>query len=547
MHMTGPGASNLTWSPGTYHVSPNYYRQYARVAKAGVTTFNFAGGLAIWTRDGSGSAFWDIAPLDSMRGCYLGAGSEVPTTTITGATVSGLIPANLKPFIKSAVIPVNFSVPVPDAGVAYSLQVADPLVNKFPKDWQPFTFDNPNDPQITLIDPNGGNSNARCYGKGGGQENPDFPRSNNPGVASLSDPTPQGHDLGANFNGDNPAFRPGGGGDPLSVWLPRQDIRYSKLSRFPSIGALNFIRTGVIPDDTTVNISQQHGTPWRSISFDKTNGPGQATVKGGSYPDWAMLDLFTVPVVQQAPYLVDINGTPLGTVPPIRKLTSGGSTEGRLNINNPAVPYPFSETYTGVTQTPPQRTLPLQALFYGLAPSNSYNSNDDPIYTLVDQAALAAGVQNYLAANGPFMIAGQLANVPEIANYTYTGVAANARSRNDLMKNVIGATTTQSNTFSIWVVTQTFKKSPKNTDYSKFEPGDVVTGEVRKRYIVERLIEPGKDGVPGNASARPSYAGANPDGVVGTADDIVDADYHPMMTYPLPYRWRIISTEDVNL
>ena len=543
--MTGPGASNLSWSPGTYHVSPNYYRQNARISKPDVTTFHLKGGLAIWTRDGSGSAFWDIAPLDSMRG-GLWTG-EVPSIPIAGSVEkrSGTIPNSLKPFVKSAVLPVDFNVPVPDPGVAYSLQVADPLVNKFPKDWQAFTFDNPNDPQITLVDPNSGNSTARCYSKLGGQENPDFPRSNNPGTVAGGDPTPQGHLLPINFNGDNPSFRPGGGGDPLSVWLPRQDIRYPKPSRFPSIGALNFIRTGVIPDDTTVDISLQHGTPWRSINFDKldnTSPPSQQATLKGSYPDWAMLDLFTVPVIQQAPYRVDTSGNPIGTVPPIRKLTSGGSTEGRLNINNPAVPYPFSETYSGVTQTPPQRTLPLQALFYGLALSNSYDSSDNPNYSPVDAGALAAGVQNFLATSGPFMVPGQLANVPEISNYTYAGVAANARSRNDLMKSVIGATTTQSNTFSIWVVTQTFKKNPRNTDYSKFEPGDIVTGEVRKRYIVERFIEPGKDGVPGNASGS---GGA--DGVVGTADDTVDAKYHPPMTYPLPYRWRIVSTEDVNL
>jgi len=44
------------------------------------------------------------------------------------------------------------------------------------------------------------------------------------------------------------------------------------------------------------------------------------------------------------------------------------------------------------------------------------------------------------------------------------------------------------------------------------------------------------------------------DGVAGTEDDILAGDltlatpvngYHPKMTYPLPYRWRILSVEDV--
>lgn len=527
----GPASDNNTWSPGSYHASPNLNRNYARFAKTGVTTFNVKGGLAIWTRTGSGTGnFWDMAPLDGIRGQF------------TGENVSGMVPSSLKPFIKKAVIPVDFSVGVagsPGASgpTTYVLQVADPLVNKFPRDWVPST--NPDPAQITLMDPNIGNSRTRVYRRGGGDE-PDFPRSSNPQAVAANNPTPQGHNLPVDFNGDNPGFRPGGGGDPLSIWLPRQDIRYPKQSRFPSIGALNFVRTGIIPDDTTVDISLQHGTPWRSLSFAPANSQGQTTLKG-SYPDWALLDLFTVPFLPQEPYRVDGGGTAIGAIPPVRKLTSGGSTEGRLNINNPASPYPFSEMVAGVTQSPPQRLLPLQALFYGITPTNSYNSTDEPVYSDLDAVTLAANIQSYLQANGPFMIPGQLANVPAISNYTYSGVAANAQSRNDLMKNVVGATTTQSNTFSIWVVSQTFKKLPKNTNYSQFEAGDVITGEVRKRYLVERFIETGKDNLPGN-SVNPGL-----DLILGTADDPLDSNFHPVMTYPLPYRWRIIFAENIIL
>ncbi|MEI9999095.1 MAG: hypothetical protein WDO13_07945 [Verrucomicrobiota bacterium] len=178
--------------------------------------------------------------------------------------------------------------------------------------------------------------------------------------------------------------------------------------------------------------------------------------------------------------------------------------------------------------------------YQGNLVSNSYDSNGNPLAAAVDPVATAQAVQTYLQQNGPFMLTGQLANVPAISAYTYRGVAANAQSRNDLLKNVIGATTTQSNTFSIWVVTQTIKKIKSNTSYGNYEAGDVVTAEVRRHYVVERLIEPGKDGVPGNAQ--------NPgtDGAVGTADDPLDADYNPQMTYPLPYRWRIRSTEDIT-
>jgi hypothetical protein len=158
---------------------------------------------------------------------------------------------------------------------------------------------------------------------------------------------------------------------------------------------------------------------------------------------------------------------------------------------------------------------------------------------------MANAVQSYVASNGAFMMAGQLANVPEIADFTYRGVAANAQTRNDLFSKVVGATTTQSNTFSVWVVSQTIKKATGNTSYGTFEPGDQVTGEVRRRYLVERLIEPGKDGVPGNIKKVSATSTSLNDGVLNTADDLIYDDYHPAMTYPLPYRWRIVSVEDI--
>ncbi|HSI86728.1 MAG TPA: hypothetical protein VK970_23290 [Candidatus Methylacidiphilales bacterium] len=514
------GDNLIASAPGIYSLGI-FRNVIARSSKPGITSFVMDGGISFTSHNESGGYPWEIAPMDALR----------------GPDYSGEAIADIKTNIMDGVIPVNFVAAVPSKH-EYSLRVADPLVNKFPGDW--LSELDPAPSHQTWRPPNSGNSNARPYQRGGtAARDPYFTKIAS--VLPLQDPI--------DLDGDNPEFKPSGGGDPLSLWLPRQDLRIPKQSRFPSVGALNTIRTGMIPDNfNTGNLKVNKGTPWRCLCFDASTGSGQATSKG-SYPDWAMLDLFTVPFMPQAPEtLPGAATTPSANPKPFRKLTTGGSTEGRLNINNPRVPYPFAETAPGVVQSGPERTTPLQALFLNTQISRNYQGNSDPIYETLsasDALTLANAVNSYLSSNGPFMLPGQLANVPEVAAYTYRGVAANAQTRNDLMAKVVGATTTQSNTFSIWVVTQTIKKAPQNPNYDIYEPGDTVTGEVRRRYLVERLIEPGKDFVPGNIKKVSATATTTNDGVLNTADDLIYDDFHPAMTYPLPYRWRILSVEDV--
>ncbi|MBE2204722.1 MAG: hypothetical protein IAE94_10325 [Chthoniobacterales bacterium] len=514
--------------PGTYFSQPNRYKDSIFYpARPGTAEFRFRGGLSVWNR--TGSAFggwnqWEPVPLDGLRGPFTG---ESPS----------LVASQLR----QTVIPVAFafSLDAPNGAGAehYILQVADPLVNKFPGDWQVQST-------LTMMLNSDGNSYSWIYQRGGSAavDSASFPPPSDIAASNLKFIQLQ------NSDGDNLHFRPSGGGDPLSIWLPRQDIRYPKQSRFPSVGALNFVRTGMIPDNLSASLGNQTGTPWRSINFSAASASSQS-VHGSAYPDWAMLDLFTVPYLPQKPYATgNFSNPPLPpaltfTETPFRKLTYGGATEGRININNPRVPYPFDQD-PSVNPAPPVRTAPLEALFYGIRPSR-YQDDAPEIAAAskVDHAALAKAVTDYLnSTDGSgrkkrFLLPGQLADLPEIDAYTYDGVAANARSRNDLLKQVVGATCTQSNVFSIWVVAQSLKKSPKGTDPSRFEPGDVILGETRRRYLVERHLEFGADGVPGNA--------VNPgsDGFVGTEDDPINTTYHPKLPFPLPYRWRIVAVE----
>lgn len=496
----GANSADGSWNPGEYRGVVSERRGATTLYgpnNPAMTAFPVSGGLVFWSQAGGAGATranWDVAPLDSLRGDYrtVSANSNYIYTNED--------PVSIKSELQAAVIPLpgGFSVPVPAVEQIWHGYVRDPLVNKFPGDW------------IVAAD---------------GDD-----------ITMQTSPTDAAYDYLA---GANRGFNASEGGDPLSIWMPRLDVTYPKQSRFPSIGALNFVRTGIAPDGELASLpplAQQHGTPWRSLSFTPTASSGQATAIG-RYPDWVMLDLFTVPFLPQLPFRVADN---LTVPPPKRKLTYGGATEGKINLNNPGVPYPFSLSANAADL--PKRTAPLEALFDNLRVNVGYVGDAPSFQTLTNAqvADLVEAIQDRVTSGGPFVLPGQIADLTAVDDFTYKGVPANAQSRNDLVKQVIGATTTQSNVFSVWVVAQTVKKKNSNSDYGTFEAGDFVTSEVRRRYVVERMIDPGTDGVPGN-SVNPGS-----DGIVGTEDDPVDPAYHPAMSPPFPYVWKMVAVEEVQ-
>ena len=76
-------------------------------------------------------------------------------------------------------------------------------------------------------------------------------------------------------------------------------------ARMPNIGYLQYVRTGIIPDDESVNYQPcSTARPFRLLSFAPSTEPsssnplvGQKTTLSGSqsYPDWALLDLLYIP------------------------------------------------------------------------------------------------------------------------------------------------------------------------------------------------------------------------------------------------------------
>ena len=348
--------------------------------------------------------------------------------------------------------------------------------------------------------------------------------------------------------------------DPDSYWMPRADVALCKTiddvarqtliprsARMPNIGYLQYLRTGIIPDDESGDYGQQHGTPFRLLSYAPSYEPsssdplvGQRTTRSGSqsYPDWALLDLLYIPSTL-APFGSTYNpatGNP-STNGAVTNLlyygTYGGATAGKVNPNG-AVIY---TTNVNVAETVVSRTLPLEAVLSGVKYNETLTGvGTNAAFTLgttVDATEIAEAIENYVRTNGPMRMPAEICNVPEIAGLR----APNNRTRNDLVRQIVGALTTQDNVFSVWTVGQAIQKKRGNPDFTQFESGDNILAEVRLHFIVERYLDPGADGIYGNNSS------AGPDGVKGTYDDPLDANNHPFQPR---YLYRVVASEEIR-
>lgn len=465
------------WKPGEYHTNINPNSTYAHSMKKGVTSIKLSGGLAVWAKSPSGHG-GEIVPLESG----MATGEDA---------IYAVIP-----------IPDGPAIPVSEDqshAAVYHIQVADPLVNNFPGDWEG---------RVWLDET--------------------FSSLASSGKITMRTTGGQVYTDGQNKRAE--------GQDDLTAWWPEQSLSIPKSQRFPSTGYLQFIHTGTMPDKASETAAaaakasgdlqwrrKLKGTPYRLLNFSPSTAVSQQTDGGESYPDWAMLDLFTTPAIFQP------QGNPL-PLPIIR--TWGGATAGRLNPN--AVLEPF-----GIA-----RTKPLEALFKGVNVSLAYNSAGEAIQTTVThEADLAKAITDYVDdLKRPLMLPGEICNIDQIAQFVYPGVPANARSRNDLVRQTVGNLTTRSNTFTVWAIGEVIQKKSGNGNYAIFEPGDTILGRSRARYVIERYLDPGSDGIYGNT--------VNPgtDGVPNTPDDSVTtaSGAHPVMTYPLPYKYRILSVTQVE-
>ena len=210
-----------------------------------------------------------------------------------------------------------------------------------------------------------------------------------------------------------------------------------KNARGTSIGMFSLIPSGI-----------QRSVPFETLRFHRTSWAAT------ELPDWVILDLLA----------------PTFPAP----ISLRNSTAGKINLNTKI--YPDNANFA-----PPARTAPLDAVFHNMP--NGSNA--------------AAAIRNYSNSGGYFDYIGRICDVPGVAD---TALGPTEFEQETLIRHLASLMTTQSNTFSVWGVAQTVKKSPNNTNYGIFQNGDTVTGERRFRAVVERQVWPGKDGTPGNAS-----------------------------------------------
>ena len=219
--------------------------------------------------------------------------------------------------------------------------------------------------------------------------------------------------------------------------------------------------------------------------------------------------------------------------------TFGGATSGRINPNGSVI-------YTTDVNTPQAgvtRSLPMQAVLQGIkfnqtlsgtGTNSSYTGGTD-----VPAATVAQAVADYIRANGPLRMPAEICNIPEI----FSRDAPNNATRNDLVRQVVGSLATQGNVFSVWAVGQVIQKKQNNSNYAQFQPGDNVLAEARLRFLVERYLDPGADGIYGNSS--------NPgtDGVVGSLDDPgvrENPGYAANHPFQPRYLYRVVSSEEIR-
>jgi hypothetical protein len=604
LSMNGLPSTSTTdeWAPGEIR-RPGSARvgvRYSMSEMAGGTTLNIGGGLTSLSNfTGRGDS--DPVPLESklnmwFRGVTFPNQRSNPVVefpAINPGTANSAM-TTLRDRLIASVVPMNGSVAVPpdgDGGMTthtvfiYSRVAADPLVNKFPGDW--ITTTSPNNPSDLS----------------GSQAIPNVAWQSSSIPICQPDPV-------------------SGWYDPDSYWMPTMDSAIfqndapaiPRSARFPSSGYLQYLRTGLIPDDEDLpyslgrnvtaadyNNAVQHGTPYRLLNFSPSYDPADVSMsaanptqktqnpKSFAYPDWAMLDLVYTPsmlLAHGSPYASHAGQSiPLNFVPgsyPISVSyanstagnnmflhgTFGGATSGRINPNG-AVIYTTDVTSPATDESGSviRRTVPLQALFHGLSVNQNLVGSSKGNYNwangkAVDDVAIAEAIASHIEKHGPLRMPGEICNIPEISalapetrnsNNGNSGPypqPVNNPTRNDLVRQVVGNLTTQSNTFSVWVAGQSVQKLNKHTKYDQFEAGDRVLGEVRYRYVIERYLDPGADGVYGN------IAQPGPDNIVGTIDDVGSYLDFPTNKQPNPnwqnhppnpkYLYRVISSEEIR-
>jgi uncharacterized protein (TIGR02600 family) len=268
----------------------------------------------------------------------------------------------------------------------------------------------------------------------------------------------------------------------------------------------------------------QHDSPWQTLLFrppaEHPDHPGAA-----SPPDYLMLDLFWMPVVQ--PYAISENF----------------ATSGKINLNYQIQPFTYIRRATALYAL-------LKSEMVGAIPNTdvgtstgtlSYKQDQNQNHTYItpnnyrlpiDPAQTLSECDTKFNAGGLFKSAAEICSVDMVpVGQTASGMSTFWNSyqltgdnlREKVYTNLYGRLTTKSNTYTVYFRAQSLKKAPRSTYGVWTEGTDVITSEYRGSTQIERFINP-------NNTSIPDYA---KDAASGTIANDATLD-----TF---YKWRVIE------
>ncbi len=204
-----------------------------------------------------------------------------------------------------------------------------------------------------------------------------------------------------------------------------------------SVAELGFVHTG---NDPQYTMSQYSVVPWRTLRLQPKNDPD-------SLPDWALLDMFSVPLQTSSTDSL-----------PYNVCTTSGSTRylgGRVNLNASIIPFMDGAT-------PSIRSKPLEAIFLGVPSLLPDGYPASGALAATTGSSLADSVIHFTVASGKnpgnhyglpyYWSRGELA---EIDQATSSGEASE-----ELLRNTVDLLTTRSNVFLIYSIGQSIKQLP---------------------------------------------------------------------------------------
>ncbi len=212
-----------------------------------------------------------------------------------------------------------------------------------------------------------------------------------------------------------------------------------------SAAELGFVHTGI--EGKAENT--KGGVSWRTLRLQATKGTTSTDTTIKEVPDWALMDLFTVPA--------DVSPAAAALLSP------HGTGAGRININNKVEPFKIT------------RSSPLKAFLLNARKSTT-NANtrlsETEANTLVNNILDFTSTFKYGYTNG-FDSPGEIVEIK--------GIADGGEDSEEMVRSISNFITTRSNVFGVYTIGQSLKQTSSGNLQ--------VTGEQRQHAILERYLD----------------------------------------------------------